>query len=184
LGDYSEYIVDATFEKCDARAYLHGAAHQGFFYSLFPSFSRLGLRFSPHGVPTRSSTFPVFSKGADLQIMCASIRTKCEELKKKMNLSPNSQGKIPLYITGHSLGGALASLFYCRLRKGKDLDDVCDVRDTYVYGCPGVGDTDFAMGYASYSPFPLCLLLVFESAVMWVGIHVFHTTRCLLCGEL
>jgi hypothetical protein len=50
MEDYSEYIVDATFQKTDARAYLHGAAHQGFFNSLFPTFSRLGLRFSPHGV--------------------------------------------------------------------------------------------------------------------------------------
>ena len=50
--DYSEYIVDATFQKTDARAYLHGAVHQGFFNSLFPTFSRLGLRFSPHGVPS------------------------------------------------------------------------------------------------------------------------------------
>jgi hypothetical protein len=48
--DYSEYIVDATLQKTDARAYLYGQAHQGFFESLFPTFSRLGLRFSPHGV--------------------------------------------------------------------------------------------------------------------------------------
>jgi hypothetical protein len=48
--DFSEYIVDATFQKTDARAYLYGQAHQGFFESLFPTFSRLGLRFSPHGV--------------------------------------------------------------------------------------------------------------------------------------
>jgi len=54
--DYSEYIVDATFQKTDARAYLYGQAHQGFFESLFPTFSRLGLRFSPHGVsPLRMS---------------------------------------------------------------------------------------------------------------------------------
>jgi hypothetical protein len=59
VADYSEYIVDATFEKCDARAYLHGAAHQGFFYSLFPSFSRLGLRFSPHGVRPHLSLPPL-----------------------------------------------------------------------------------------------------------------------------
>jgi predicted lipase len=101
-----------------------------------------------------------------------------------MNLSPDSHGKIPLYITGHSLGGALASLFYSRLRKGKDLDDVCDVRDTYVYGCPGVGDTDFAMGYASYLPSSLSLHLVFQSVVMLVGIRVFLTIRWLLCGGL
>jgi hypothetical protein len=48
--DYSEFLVDATFQKCDARAYLHGAAHEGFFNSLFPTFTRLGLRLSPHGV--------------------------------------------------------------------------------------------------------------------------------------
>jgi Lipase (class 3) len=83
--------------------------------------------------------------------MCSAIRTKAEEIKKVVKLAPEWNGKIPLYITGHSLGGALASLFYFRLRKGQDLDDVCDVRDTYVFGCPGVGDTDFAMGYARYS---------------------------------
>jgi len=80
--------------------------------------------------------------------MCAAIRTKVEEIKNKISLTPEFNGKIPLYITGHSHGGAIASLFYSRLRKGHDLDDVCDVRDAYVYGCPGIGDTDFAMGYA------------------------------------
>jgi len=86
--------------------------------------------------------------------MCAAIRTKVGEIKKKIPLDPAFNGKIPLYVTGHSLGAALASLFYTRLRKGHDLDDVCDVRDTYVYGCPGVGDTDFAMGYARYLSHP------------------------------
>ena len=80
--------------------------------------------------------------------MCAAIRTKVEEIKRNISLAPEFNGKIPLYITGHSLGGALASLFYFRLRKGHDLDDVCDVRDSYVYGCPGIGDTDFAVGYS------------------------------------
>jgi len=130
--DSSEYFVDATFQKCDARAYLYGATHQGFFESLFPTFSRLGLRLSPHG------------------FMCAAIRRKAEEIKSKIGLKPEYNGKIPLYVTGHSLGGALAALFYARLRKGHDLDDICDVRDAYTFGCPGVGDTDFAMGYARY----------------------------------
>lgn len=80
--------------------------------------------------------------------MCAAIRTKVEEIKKRISLKPEYNGKIPLYVTGHSLGAALASLFYFRLRRGHDLDDVCDVRDAYVYGCPGTGDIDFAMGYA------------------------------------
>jgi hypothetical protein len=82
--------------------------------------------------------------------MCSAIRTKVQEIKMSIDLKPEYEGKIPLYVTGHSLGGALASLFYTRLRKGHDLDDVCDIRDCYTYGCPGVGDTDFAMGYARY----------------------------------
>jgi predicted lipase len=85
--------------------------------------------------------------------MCSAIRTKVEEIKKTIHLRPEYNGKIPLYVTGHSLGGALASLFYSRLRKGHDLDDVCDVRDCYTFGCPGVGDTDFAMGYARSDSF-------------------------------
>ena len=47
---YSEYVVDATFEKCDARAYVYGSIHQGFYRSLFPTVSRLSLEYSPHGV--------------------------------------------------------------------------------------------------------------------------------------
>jgi predicted lipase len=81
------------------------------------------------------------------KFMCAAIRTKAREIKSVTTLNPKLNGKIPLYVTGHSLGAALASLFYTRLRKGGDLDDVCDLCDAYVYGCPAVGDTDFAMGY-------------------------------------
>lgn len=79
--------------------------------------------------------------------MCAAIRSKVTEIKSKTKLNPDLNGKIPLYVTGHSLGGALASLFFCRLRKGRDLDDVCELRDTYTFGCPAVGDTDFATGF-------------------------------------
>lgn len=89
--------------------------------------------------------------------MCSAIRAKVEEIKQTISLAPAYNGKIPLYVTGHSLGAALASMFYYRLRKGHDLDDICDVRDTYVYGCPGLGDTDFAMGYAR------CVILVFTN---------------------
>jgi hypothetical protein len=107
--------------------------------------------------------------------MCSAIRAKVDEIKQKIDLSPEYNGKIPLYVTGHSLGAALASLFYYRLRKGHDLDDVCDVRDTYTYGCPGLGDTDFAMGYARYA-----ILVYADSLVILVSLIMLLR----LCGGL
>ena len=53
-------------------------------------------------------------------------------MKKKIPIDPAFKGKMPS--------------FYTRLRKGHDLDDVCNVRDTYVFRCPGVGDTGFCYG--------------------------------------
>src|SRR6266404_9736562 len=45
---------------------------------------------------------------------------------------------LPLYITGHSLGGALAAIASARLRPS-DRIAAC-----YTFGCPRVGDTEFA----------------------------------------
>ena len=73
---------------------------------------------------------------------------KLQRSNKRFLLIRRSRARSPCMSLVILFGGALASLFYSRLRKGHDLDDVCDVRDAYVYGCPGVGDTDFAMGYA------------------------------------
>lgn len=43
---------------------------------------------------------------------------------------------IPLWITGHSLGAALASLIYARyLRYPRDLGDGIVLRDGYTFGC-------------------------------------------------
>ncbi len=45
---------------------------------------------------------------------------------------------LPLYITGHSLGGALAAIASARVRPS-DRVAAC-----YTFGCPRVGDTEFA----------------------------------------
>lgn len=51
-------------------------------------------------------------------------------------------GDRPLFITGHSLGGALAVLSACRLaRAGRP------PVATYTFGAPRVGDPDFCAGY-------------------------------------
>ena len=63
--------------------------------------------------------------------------------KSLISLSSAFNNKIPLYTTGHFFGRALASLFYPRLRKWHELDGICGGRDTDVWLCPDVGDTDF-----------------------------------------
>jgi hypothetical protein len=50
----------------------------------------------------------------------------------------------PLFVTGHSLGGALAELAASHLRA-----EGIAVRATYTFGCPRVGDAEFARSIAS-----------------------------------
>jgi hypothetical protein len=49
----------------------------------------------------------------------------------------------PLFVTGHSLGGALATLAASRLRA-----EGIAARATYTFGCPRVGDAEFARSVA------------------------------------
>jgi pimeloyl-ACP methyl ester carboxylesterase len=53
-----------------------------------------------------------------------------------------AEGK-PLFLTGHSMGGALAVLTACRLAKGGRAPMA-----TYTFGAPRVGDRAFCAGYA------------------------------------
>ncbi|CAG8786910.1 15684_t:CDS:1, partial [Acaulospora morrowiae] len=54
--------------------------------------------------------------------------------------------KVNLWITGHSLGGALATLFYARLLKTNlnGLCDYCTLQDVVTFASPAVGDHHFA----------------------------------------
>ncbi|CAG8543264.1 7665_t:CDS:2 [Acaulospora morrowiae] len=59
--------------------------------------------------------------------------------------------KVNLWITGHSLGGGLATLFYARLLKVNlgELKNVCKLRDTVTFASPAVGDIHFAAELSS-----------------------------------
>lgn len=59
----------------------------------------------------------------------------------KERLPPSSAGR-PVWVTGHSLGGALATLAAVRL-----MNDGYRVRATYTFGSPRVGNFDFYNGY-------------------------------------
>ena len=57
----------------------------------------------------------------------------------------------PLFITGHSLGGGLATLAAARLSQGRDVHGV------YTFGSPRVGDSEFAQQFQTEAPAAMLL---------------------------
>ena len=74
------------------------------------------------------------------------IRSHIRALAAKMRAeNPTNSGRIPLWVTGHSLGSALAALIYARfMHEPEDLGPDLVLRDSYVFGTPRLGDGDFA----------------------------------------
>ncbi|KAI9357478.1 Alpha/Beta hydrolase protein [Pilaira anomala] len=133
--NYSEFLVDATLQRTDARSYLFGSAHEGFYDSLFPS-----------QIDDEDAKDPYYA------IQCA-VKSKARQLQESSN-DPNRP--IPVWITGHSLGAAMGTLLFARwLKCPEDIGTHCIIRDAYVIGLPAVGDNDFASIFASYSNAPL-----------------------------
>jgi len=71
--------------------------------------------------------------------------------RKKINAitqvdqSDENTSAVKLWVAGHSLGGALATLFYSRLiRSESDIPGV-KLAGAYTFGCPRTGDFDFLM---------------------------------------
>uniref|UniRef100_A0A1D1ZB98 Phospholipase A1-II 1 n=1 Tax=Anthurium amnicola TaxID=1678845 RepID=A0A1D1ZB98_9ARAE len=133
--NFEDFVIDLMFQRVDARSFVFGEVHEGFYTSLFPQ----------SGYSTRSSrSSPYIS-------MVRAIRAKAADILERQG----EKVKINVYVTGHSLGAALASLFYSRLIKSPgDLGPNCILRDGYMFGSPSVGDADFAAEFASYSNSP------------------------------
>ncbi|CAG8453539.1 12493_t:CDS:2 [Acaulospora colombiana] len=76
-----------------------------------------------------------------------------EAIQNTARLIRNSNPKrthINVWITGHSMGGALATLFYGRcLKSPTDLGEHCVLRDAYTFGSPSVADSEIASTYVS-----------------------------------
>jgi hypothetical protein len=54
---------------------------------------------------------------------------------------------LPVFVTGHSLGGALATLATCRLASISPPDRPVRLAATYTFGAPRVGDPDFCAAF-------------------------------------
>ncbi|KAF7722570.1 hypothetical protein EC973_002960 [Apophysomyces ossiformis] len=139
--NYEEFLVDAAFQRADARSYLFGSVHQGFYESVFPTsgFGKSDTR-DPYGA------------------ILEAVNEKAAHLKTCLG----TDEAIQVWITGHSLGAAMSSLLFARwLKCPEELTD-CVLRDCYVIGTPAVGDNDFASMFASHTLSP-----VTRSSTLW-----------------
>ena len=103
--DFAEWIVDASIMRTDGRTQLFGEVHEGFYRMLFGN----------------------EKKGRSKLIESYSYRNILKNLLGI--ISTINGGKINVWVTGHSLGSALASLFYARLmRSPSDLPADCILR--------------------------------------------------------
>ncbi|GAA6052174.1 hypothetical protein JCM3770_001255 [Rhodotorula araucariae] len=135
---FQEFLTDATINKISASVYCgpgSGGAHEGFYSNLFRLNDRGG------------------SSGGDGY---GSIVRSLRHVAARMKQAKGGGDKIPLWVAGHSLGSALASLCYARfLRSESDVGPDLDLRDCYVYGTPRLGDGDFASAFEQTLVTPL-----------------------------
>ncbi|KAK4057504.1 hypothetical protein OIO90_001573 [Microbotryomycetes sp. JL221] len=128
--NFANFLTDATISKVSAAPFFgQGNCHQGFYTSLFPT--------------PGNSTDGYSQIVATVKLVAAKLR--------------NSDGeRIPLWITGHSLGSALSSLLFHRfLKMPSDLGDDVELRDCYGFGTPRQGDFDYCESFntAIVTPF-------------------------------
>ncbi|KAI5478809.1 hypothetical protein MNV49_004541 [Pseudohyphozyma bogoriensis] len=124
----AEWLIDATCAQENAQDYLTGSCHQGFYTTLFPA---------------NGSQLPVlpYRRITDM------VTTIAHQLRNGPGRDPARP--INVFVTGHSLGAGLASLYYAESLQHADglLKKGVLLRDCYVYGCPNVGGGGFLAGF-------------------------------------
>ncbi|SGY77350.1 BQ5605_C005g03613 [Microbotryum silenes-dioicae] len=130
-SNYAEFLTNATITRINATSWFgDGTVHEGFATSLFPMFDE------------RTDGF-------------GQILFQLKHIAETLSPDPESS-PVPLFVTGHSLGSALASLLYTRLlRVPCDLGKGIVLRDCYLYGTPRLGDAQFAAKFEESTITPI-----------------------------
>ncbi|CAG8526039.1 16390_t:CDS:2 [Acaulospora colombiana] len=103
---FTEWLTDANLERMDARSFLFGEVHEGFYTSLFP----------------------------DNSYDYSRLKKQCPAARLSNAISMKA--------------AALATLMHTRIFAAPEsVGEHVNHRDAIVFGCPFVGDSDFAAGY-------------------------------------
>ncbi|CAG8596846.1 4542_t:CDS:2 [Gigaspora rosea] len=125
----AEWFTNFSLQRMDAKSFLFGEVHSGYYTSLFPDNS--------------CSSHKSVKKYPALRLVEA-IRYKANEIYKR------TAQPVKVWVTGYSLGGALATLFYARLLQSPaSLGDNVEICDGITFASPLLGDNDFAAGFQS-----------------------------------
>ncbi|GAA5848915.1 hypothetical protein JCM9279_004664 [Rhodotorula babjevae] len=134
---FQEFLTDATISKTGASVFFgpgSGTVHAGFYSDLFVK--------NDNG-----------DSGSDGY---GSIVRSLRHVAHRMQLAKDDDDKIPLWVAGHSLGSALASLCFARfLRSEADIGPDLELHDAYCYGTPRLGDGAFASAFEQTLVTPL-----------------------------
>ncbi|KAG9297069.1 hypothetical protein G9A89_004935 [Geosiphon pyriformis] len=148
--DFEDFLVDSMIQRIDARGYVFGEIHEGFYTSLFPD--------GGHKTSRGHSASPYITIIKAIRAKALQIRSRQSSSASTSNNNSSSfslDQPINLWVTGHSLGAALGTLFYSRLlRSPLDLGENCILRDGYLFGTPAIGDADFAAHFSAVSNDP------------------------------
>ncbi|KAK3813001.1 MAG: hypothetical protein J3Q66DRAFT_403218 [Benniella sp.] len=103
---FNEYLLDVTIQRVDASEYLYGEIHKGFYESLFPD----PIPLNWYENMTYDQTNP--------------FNTIMETIFEVAQVGKRRTGKpVNLWLTGHSLGAALAAMVMARLQMQVKEDD-------------------------------------------------------------
>jgi hypothetical protein len=131
----SEWLTDINLLKTDARPFFSGGkVHAGFLERLFG-------RHVQHKHNTVESLYvAVINEINKISQILYPISSGSNNNEDILNI-PN----VKLWVTGHSLGAAIATLFYARLLRSENDIRGAKLVGAYTFGCPRTADYDFVM---------------------------------------